>query len=96
MSKTVLVHVAAAFSAFALFSAAPASSGEVEDNVALCAAEASAQGLVAAGDHRAKFVKLKGATLKTVVIRMIPAGDGDSATVECRISKGAVTSAEVK
>ena len=92
--KNLLISVAA-FTAVAAISG-QASASSTQDQVALCAAEAQAQGLVPSADFRAKFVSLKGAALKTVKIKLIPTGAGDSRDIECRVKGDTVIEATIK
>ncbi|MEO1135338.1 MAG: hypothetical protein AAFW68_01855 [Pseudomonadota bacterium] len=73
----------------ALF-AGPAFASGWTKNVDICAAAAESEGVVEAGDYRAKFVRGSGAAVKTVAIELIP-NNGDAVTAECRIRRGEVT-----
>lgn len=86
MIKNVFFGVLAASALAAL----PAAAGEMDDNVDLCAAAAVAEGHAAAGEFRAKFVSIKGASVKRLTIELIPYS-GDAATeVICKIKRGEV------
>jgi hypothetical protein len=95
MKKFVFAGV---FAAAALVAAPSAFAAQTEnEQVALCAAAFASDGTAPADQYRAKFVKSKGAAVKTVTIRLVPtAGDGDAKTAECQIKKGEVVSKEVK
>ncbi|MBI1365317.1 MAG: hypothetical protein GC153_05105 [Alphaproteobacteria bacterium] len=66
-------------------------------DVELCAAALDAQGVASAAEYRAKFVRSKGAVVKTVTVKLIPIVDGVSATeAECEIRRGEVVNAALK
>ncbi|MEZ5893857.1 MAG: hypothetical protein R3C58_12040 [Parvularculaceae bacterium] len=92
MRYNVLASVALAA---ALISSAPASAADWTKNVGICAAAAEAEGLVTAGDYRAKFLSGQGAAIKTVAIELIPT-EGDAITAECKIKRGEVMEIGVK
>ena len=77
-------------------SASPSFAGSTQDQVTLCADEAKAQGLAPSSDFRAKFISLKGASLKTVKVKLIPTGEGESREIECRVKGDKVIEATVK
>lgn len=79
----------------AAFAVAPAHAGDWSENVNLCAAAAEAEGVVTAGEYRAKFVYGSGASVKTVAIELIP-NEGETITAQCKIRRGAVTEFGVK
>lgn len=84
--------IAAATVAFA----APAAASSEVAQVELCAAALDAQGVAAASDYRARFVKSKGGAVKTVTVRLIPTGNGAQAkTAECQIRRGEVVEASI-
>lgn len=86
------------FAAAAVIGAPTAFAAQTEnDQVALCAAAFASDGTAPADQYRAKFVKSKGASVKTVTIRLVPtASEGEAKTAECQIKKGEVISKEVK
>lgn len=89
---------AGVFAAAALLSAPNAFAAQTEnEQVALCAAAFASDGTAPADQYRAKFVKSKGSSVKTVTIRLVPTnGAGEAKTAECQIKKGEVVSKEVK
>ncbi len=89
--------IAGVFAA-ALACAPSAFAGQTEnDQVALCAAAFAADGSAPADQYRAKFVKTKGAAVKTITIRLVPTqAEGDAKTAECKIKQGEVISKEMK
>lgn len=93
--KTAIFASLLAGSPLAFAATAPAyAAGEVAQ-VELCAAALDAQGLAAASDYRAKFIKSKGGATKTVTVELIPLSGGDVKTAECQIKRGEVTEAAV-
>lgn len=74
----------------ALIAAAPASASSWTKNVDICASAAESEGVVAAGEYRAKFLRGSGAATKTVAIELIPT-DGDAIEAVCKIRRGEVT-----
>lgn len=87
---------AAAVATTLVLAAAPAFAGERETQLERCAAALDAQGLAKAGDYRAKFVKAKGGSVQTIVMKLIPNAGGPSLEAECLIKRGEVTSAQLK
>lgn len=83
---------ALAASAAALASASAADWG---DAVEVCAAAAEADGVVSAGEYRAKFETGSGAATKTVAITLYPT-EGQAISAECKIRRGEVTEFTVK
>jgi len=94
--KTAVFASLLAVSPLAFAATAPAhAAGEVAQ-VELCAAALDAQGLAAASDYRAKFIKSKGGAIKTVTIELIPmTSGGEVKTAECQIKRGEVTDVAV-
>ncbi|MBB5517870.1 hypothetical protein [Amphiplicatus metriothermophilus] len=82
--------------AAALGLAAPALATSVDEQVSLCAAALDAEGIAASDAYRARFVKSRGGAAKTVRVKMIPLGEGESIIAECKIKRGAVTDVSVK
>ena len=76
--------------------AAPAFASSTQDQITLCASELSTQGLAPADQFRAKFVSLKGASLRTLKLKLIPVDGGDSKLAECRIKGDTVVEATIK
>ena len=93
---TVGLAAAAAVLTYSALAAAPAQASDLNAQVALCASALDEQGVAAAGDYRAKFLKTKGGATKTVTVRMIPLGEGDSLTAECQIRRGEVIGVDLK
>lgn len=94
MTRTAIASLLAA--AFVL-NAGAASASEFDDQTAMCAAAADAQGIAAASDYRAKFQKSKGASTKTVTVELIPMVAGVEVIVaECQIKRGEVVGVVVK
>ncbi len=91
--KNLLIASAAAAIALGL---APAFASSTQDQVTLCASELSSQGLAPADQFRAKFVSLKGASLRTLKLKLIPVDGGDAKVAECRIKGDTVVEATIK
>lgn len=98
MKETLFAGLFAAISMIAVFAAPTAAvAADADAEVALCAAAADAQGIAAAQDYRAKFLKSKGGAVKTITIKLVPAaGDAASITAECKIKRGEVLDIAVK
>lgn len=94
--KIIAAPLVVALSAAAMGLTAPALATSVDQQVALCAAALDAEGIAAADAYRARFVKSRGGAAKTVQVKMIPIGEGESITAECRIRRGEVTDVSVK
>ncbi|GAB4527891.1 MAG: hypothetical protein Kow00133_16760 [Amphiplicatus sp.] len=94
--KIIAGPIAVALSAVVIGLTAPALATSVDDQVALCAAALDAEGIAAADAYRARFVKSRGGAAKTVRVKMIPLGEGESITAECKIKRGEVTDVSVK
>jgi hypothetical protein len=75
---------------------APAFAGEREVQLERCVSALDAQGLAAIDAYRAKFVKGKGGSVQTIVLKLIPLADGPSIEAECVLKRGEVTSATLK
>jgi len=93
LMKNLLIATAAA--AFAV-GAAPAFASSTQDQISLCASELSTQGLAPIDQFRAKFVSLKGGSLRTLKLKLIPVDGGDSKVAECRIKGDTVVEATIK
>lgn len=98
MKEMFLAGVFALVSTAAIFAAPTvAFASSADDQVALCASAADAEGIAAAADYRAKFLKSKGGAVKTVTIKLVPfTDDADSITAQCRIKRGEVIEVGVK
>lgn len=79
----------------AIFAAVPAQAADWGKTVDVCAAAAEAEGVVTAGEYRAKFVNGSGAATKTVAITLYPS-EGDSIDAVCKVRRGEVTEFTVK
>lgn len=83
--------------AFILAVPATAFAASVDEEVALCAAALDAEGVAPADQYRAKFVKSKGAAVKTVTVKLVPIADGvEALEAKCRIKRGQVIDASVE
>lgn len=91
-----MTKLTAAVAASVLALTAPAIAGEREVQLERCAAALDAQGLAAADAYRTKFVKAKGGSLQTIVLKLIPLAGGPSLEAECLLKRGEVTSATIK
>ena len=91
MQKKMIAVLAAGVAALA----APAYAADWGKTVDACAAAAEAEGVVSAGQYRAKFVSGSGAATKTVSITLVPA-EGDAIKAECKVRRGEVTEFAVK
>jgi ABC-type glycerol-3-phosphate transport system substrate-binding protein len=97
MKEFLLAGVFAAAFTVAIASQSGTAFATESDQVALCAAALDAQGLAAADEYRAKFLKTKGGAVKTVTVKLIPVADGvEAIEAECEIKRGEVTNATVK
>lgn len=79
----------------AAFAAMPAQAADWGKTVDICAAAAEAEGLVTAGQYRAKFVNGSGAATKTVAIELTTA-EGEAISAVCKVRRGEVTEFTVK
>lgn len=79
----------------AAFAAAPATAADWTETINACAAAAEAEGVVTAGDYRAKFLTGSGASTKTISIELRN-GAGEAITAECKVRRGQVTEFAVK
>jgi len=89
-NKTLAIVAAGA----ALTAGASALAADWTENVNLCALAAENEGLVAAGEYRAKFVRGGGGATKTIAIELIP-HDGDTMEAVCKIRRGEVSEIEL-
>jgi hypothetical protein len=96
MTRPIVTAIAVIAAVYAADAAAPARASDLNTQVSLCAAALDEQGLAGADEYRAKFLKTKGGATKTVTVRMIAVGNGDSLTAECQIRRGEVIGAEIK
>lgn len=91
LNKTLAAFAAAA----AVTTAAPALAGSWDESLTLCAAAAEKEGLVTAGEYRAKFVRGGGGATKTIALELIP-HDGDAMEAVCKIRRGEVSEIRVE
>lgn len=82
--------LAALAASTALIATSAAFAANWDENVSLCATAAEKEGLVAAGEYRAKFVRGGGGRTKTISIELIP-HDGDAMEAVCKIRSGEVS-----
>jgi hypothetical protein len=78
-----------------VFTAAPAIAGDWTETINVCAAAAESEGVVTAGEYRAKFLAGSGASTKTISIELRPEA-GEAITAECKVRRGEVTEFTVK
>ncbi len=86
LNKTLAILAASA----ALTSGASVMAADWTKNVNLCALAAENEGLVTAGEYRAKFVRGGGGATKTVAIELVP-HDGEAMEAVCKIRRGEVS-----
>ncbi len=87
MRNKIIAALAVTLSAFA---AIPAHADGWSESVSACAAAAEAEGIVSAGQYRAKFVSGSGASVKKVAIELTR-DNGENVNAVCKIRRGAVT-----
>ncbi|WDI32118.1 hypothetical protein PUV54_02795 [Hyphococcus flavus] len=90
LNKTLVTAAAAT----ALTAGASASAADWTKNVSLCATAAENEGLVTAGEYRAKFLRGGGGATKTISIELIP-HEGDAMEAVCKIRRGEVSEIEL-
>ena len=90
MRYNILAALAVASAAFA----APANAADWTETIGVCAA-AEAEGVVTAGEYRAKFLTGSGASTKTISIELRPDA-GEAITAQCKVRRGEVTEFSVK
>ncbi len=91
--KNLIVAIAA--STLAL-STAPAIAAGTSDQISLCASALETQGLAPADAFKTEFVSVKGASLRTVTMKLIPLAGGVEQIAECQIKRGKVVGAAIK
>lgn len=91
MRYNILAALAVASAAFA----APANAADWTETIGVCAAAAEAEGVVTAGEYRAKFLTGSGASTKTISIELRPDA-GEAITAQCKVRRGEVTEFSVK
>ena len=74
----------------------PANAADWGDQVDLCAAAITEQGIADADAHRVKFVSGKGSRTKTLILKLTPRGEGEAFKVECVVKRKVVESVTVK
>jgi len=74
----------------------PANASSTQDQIALCASALQAQGLAPADEFRTKFVSLKGASVRTLKVKLIPTSGGETKVAECRIQGDTIVDATIK
>ena len=85
---------ATAFAAAATLSmTAPAFAADTADLVNQCVVALDANGVASADEYRARFVRAKGASTKTVTLKLFPVDGGEPKTAECVIKRGEVQQA---
>jgi hypothetical protein len=84
---------ATAFAAAALTMTAPAFAADTADLVNQCVVALDANGVAKADEYRARFVRAKGASSKTVTLKLFPVAGGEPKTAECVIKRGEVLQA---
>lgn len=89
------LFLAVAASALAL-SIAPAFAAGTSDQITLCASALETQGLAPVDSFKTEFVSVKGASLRTVTMKLIPLAGGAEQVAECQIKRGKVVGAEIK
>ncbi|MEO1013717.1 MAG: hypothetical protein AAFX08_00875 [Pseudomonadota bacterium] len=58
-------------------------------NVNLCVAAMEREGIAPSGEYRSKFVKSRGASVKTLFIDLIPR-EGETVNGKCKVARGKV------
>lgn len=79
----------------ALALAGPAFAASTSDQISLCASALDAQGLAPADAFKTEFVSVRGASLRTIVMKLIPRAEGAEQLAECRIRRGEVIGAAI-
>ncbi len=86
--------LASAAVSVAFFATLPANAASWDEQLNLCAAAAEAEGLVTAGEYRAKFLRGGGGATKKLTIELI--GDnGETREALCKIRRGKVSEIEI-
>ncbi len=91
MRNNILAGLALAAAAVA----APAQAEDWSGHLDACAAEAEAQGLVAAGEYKAKFLTGSGGSMKRIAFELIPDA-GETIKAECKVKRGNVKELTIK
>lgn len=96
--RSVVVSGAIALAAAATLAVPSlAFAASADEQVALCAAALDAKGVASVEQYRAKFVKSKGAAVKTVTVKLVPIAEGvEPITAKCQIKRGEVVDASVE
>lgn len=90
------IAAAAGFALAAHSLSAPAYAADTADLVDQCVAALDENGVAKAAEYRARFVSAKGASAKTVTLKLTPLAGGDAVTAECVIKRGEVLGAAIK
>ncbi len=91
MRNNVLAGLALAAAAFA----APAHAEDWSAHLDACAAAAEAQGVVTAGEYKAKFLTGSGGSMKRISLELIPTA-GETIKAECKVKRGNVKELTIK
>ncbi len=91
--KNLIAAVAASALALGL---APAFAAGTSEQISMCASALETGGLAPAATYKTEFVSVKGASLRTVTMKLIPLAGGDALLAECQIKRGKVVGAEIK
>lgn len=91
--KNLLISAAAAT---AVLTVAPAYAVGTTEQISMCASALEEQGLAPANVFKQEFVSIKGASLRTVTMKLIPLSGGEVQLAECQIKRGKVIGAAIK
>lgn len=91
-----LIALMALVSASTLGLQAPAHAAGSAEQIALCAEALRTGGLAPEDAFKTEFKGIKGASLRTVTMKLIPLAGGAEQLAECQIKRGKVVAAEIK
>lgn len=91
--KDLLIAVAASA---VVLSFAPAHAASSSEQISLCNTALEEQGVAPAEQFKKKFVRIKGAALKTITFKLLPLSGGEAQTAECQIRGENVVAAQIK
>ncbi len=96
MKNLITAVAVSALSIAAFAQATPAHAAGSAAQISMCADALQSEGLAPADAFRTEFVSIKGASLRTVTMKLIPLAGGIEQFAECQIKRGKVVGAEIK
>ena len=95
MEQKMLKNYLSAAIVVVIMAVAPAFAATPAEHANMCASALESEDLVPQGDYRLRFVKSRGASVKTITIKLIP-DSGDAVTGVCKIRRGDVIKASLQ